>query len=113
MNTINIKGDEFMDIKNIGEIISIQRIVVNPGEKSAEFERKGSFIAVIVTEGEGRVEHPDSKIGHDITFDPSSIHGRIPRLTYMDGNFFVLVASPKSRAPLTAIVLQMMLTCKL
>ena len=102
-----------MDIQNIGEIIEVQRVVVNPGETSDTFLRKGSFTAVIVTEGWGRVEHPDSKRGHDITFNSASIHSRIPRLTYMDNDCFVFVAAPDSRAPLTVVVLHMLLTCKL
>lgn len=102
-----------MDINNIGEIIDVQRIVVNPGEKSKIFGLEDSFVAVIVTEGDGRVEHPDTKEGYDITYDSASIHSGIPMLTYMDGDLFVLTASSKSRAPLTVVLLWMMLTCKL
>lgn len=103
-----------MNIKNIKEIVGApQYIVVQPGEKSSIIKRKGDFLVVIVTEGEGRIEHTHNKCGYNLTFDSASINRRIPRLTYMDGDNFVLIASPESRAPLTVVILQMMLTCKL
>ena len=95
-----------MKIKDIKEIKEIQRIIVEPGQKSEVIKREGNCFLIIVTvQGSGvilQADHEDG--GQNVNYNTA------PRLDFRDGNNYRIKAWDFTIEPLVVIVYKMLMT---
>jgi len=94
-----------MLIKGIKEIKDVQRITVEPGQKSEVIQRGDDFLVVIAVQGGGRIRRVGSKREGNFVNYRTAV-----RLDFDDGKDFQLSVLDIKKEPLVAIVYRMAMT---
>ena len=94
-----------MNIKNIKEIKDIQRITVEPGQKSDVISRGDDFLVVIAVQGGGMIRQVGRENGGNFVNYRTAV-----RLDFDYGKDFQLSVLDVKKEPLVAIVFRMVMT---